>query len=784
MGLLSHFLAERRVQRLKSAQSLDEATLRSLQDELVTHGASVIPALLESLSHGEARPASLAVLERLLSPETADTFVRALGSPNPAIVSGVSRILCESKNCPAVALLPALSQPGVSRNTLETILVARMENLPIERIVSEMDAYSRETQAMLMRAFERSLPEAHCAAILPLTRGEDVRIRASAARILSRFPSPVSEGALRGLLSDANKGVRLEAVNALIARKSTGAVPDLVPLLRDGDFKVQTAAIDALCALADDRAVPLLIAVLTDEVDTARRAAVEVLNAIATPEAIQDLVRALRDQDWWVRVRAADALGTLGGERVVQAVIGLLRDEDDFIRRHAIEVLNAVPNKLAVEPLMESLMDSDWWVRERAIDALGKTRDPRAIDRLARLMTEDPACGAFCARALGAIGHVDALDPLLAAGRSDHEETRNAAIEALKSFPQEGLDAAQKSGITDLIGRSNSPSGGGTHRPMRAHSRPERGEDAPRLATPASPAPVSPSSTPALNMNFANLEAGTTLLDRYRILRAIGRGGFGTVYLAEDQAISEDIILKVLNPQFSADESAERRFVLELKVTRKITHRNVIRIYDFLDLGGARAVSMEYFPGRDLGKLLAEESPLDPARSLRVIAQVCEGLAAAHAVGVVHRDIKPPNILVGMDDETRVVDFGLASAGQQSGSRLTKSGLLIGTPEYMAPEQISSEEVDHRCDIYSVGIVMYEMLTGVRPYTAETPVKVLFRHLEGEATPMASLAPHLPDSLIALTMSTMARHREDRPESAAVLHDRLLEECALLEKAA
>ena len=224
--------------------------------------------------------------------------------------------------------------------------------------------------------------------------------------------------------------------------------------------------------------------------------------------------------------------------------------------------------------------------------------------------------------------------------------------------------------------------------------------------------------------------------------------------------------------------------MLELKVTRKITHRNVIRIYDFLDLGGARAVSMEYFPGRDLGKLLAEESPLDPARSLRVIAQVCEGLAAAHAVGVVHRDIKPPNILVGMDDETRVVDFGLASAGQQSGSRLTKSGLLIGTPEYMAPEQISSEEVDHRCDIYSVGIVMYEMLTGVRPYTAETPVKVLFRHLEGEATPMASLAPHLPDSLIALTMSTMARHREDRPESAAVLHDRLLEECALLEKAA
>jgi serine/threonine-protein kinase len=284
--------------------------------------------------------------------------------------------------------------------------------------------------------------------------------------------------------------------------------------------------------------------------------------------------------------------------------------------------------------------------------------------------------------------------------------------------------------------------------------------------------------------NFSSLTPDTVLLDRYRVIRGVGRGGFGTVYLAEDQAIGEEIILKVLNPQFSADENVERRFVQELKLTRKITHKNVIRIFDFMDLGGAHAVSMEYFPGRDLGKVLAEDAPLPASRSLGILAQVCEGLAAAHAVGVIHRDIKPANILIGRGDETRVVDFGLASAGQQSGSRLTKSGLLIGTPEYMAPEQISSEAVDHRSDLYSVGVLMYEMLTGVKPFTAETPVKVLFLHLEGEAVPAAQLAPRLPKSLLDLVMSTMARNREDRPATAQELHDRIVDELAMLKQAA
>jgi serine/threonine-protein kinase len=139
---------------------------------------------------------------------------------------------------------------------------------------------------------------------------------------------------------------------------------------------------------------------------------------------------------------------------------------------------------------------------------------------------------------------------------------------------------------------------------------------------------------------------------------------------------------------------------------------------------------------------------------------------AAHEIGVVHRDVKPANVLVGKDDGVKIVDFGLASLEQQLGSRLTKSGLLIGTPEYMAPEQISGEKTDHRADLYSLGIVMYETFSGKRPFTAETPVKVLFQHLEAQPTPLRDVAPNIPEAIDQLVARAMAKDPNDRPQTA------------------
>jgi HEAT repeat protein len=789
MNLVKRLKAGRCVRRLKASRSLPPAVLTRVQEDLVKLGPFGLPRVLECLSHGEARGPALEVLTRLLDNEVLPLYLDALGSANPAVVSGVAEVLERSRGYDPAQLIDLLADRTLPKGVLEGILTAQAPRMPPRKLMAVLPGLSKEARGMVFRLLERNADETVLAPMLELLGHEDWWIRLYMVKLLTRYEVDRVAPALVPCLEDPHKSVRLEAVRALRRLEARPWMRDLVGALRDPDLKVQTEVIDAVIELGDTSAVPHLLEVLKDESEYARRAAVEVLNELATTEAVQDLVRALRDEDWWVRVRAADALGALGGERVVDAVLGLLGDEDEFVRRYAVEILNAVPSERAVDALIQALGDRDWWVRERSIDALARTRDLRAVDPLLELMTLDETVVPLCARALGAIGDVRAVEPLRCLAASDNEEVRREAAGALKLLcpgePETG-DPERASEILDAapVGEESEER---IEVPFRVEGRrPGSGSDEaggpPEVAPgplpsrePFPPATPRPDETEPAPTNFRELTPGMELLHRYRVVERIGRGGFGAIYLVEDTAVQDRIIFKILNPHLSEDVAAIRRFVQELKLTRKITHKNVIRIHDLVDLGGAHAVSMEYFPGRDLGKILTEAGKLDPWRALHILEQACEGLAAAHEAGVIHRDIKPGNILVGMDDAVKIVDFGLAWAEQRVGSRLTKSGLLIGTPEYMAPEQIRGEAADHRVDVYSLGIVLYEMVTGRPPYTADTPVKVLFQHLEGEATPMSELSEGVPPGVEALTAAAMAREPDDRVGSAKELARRIRE---------
>jgi serine/threonine-protein kinase len=611
------------------------------------------------------------------------------------------------------------------------------------------------------------------------------------------------------LLRDSSRKVRIEAVHALGALKDPSSVPALCEALRDNDLKVHTAAIDALISINDVSAVPYLIKVLTDESEYARRGAVEVLNEVATQEAIEDLVRALGDEDWWVRVRAADALGTLGGEKVVQAILSLMASTDVFIRRYAVEILYAVPNETAVDELIKALKDEDWWVRERSIDALGKIGDPRAVEPLLEIMSSDPEVQVLCARALGVLCDPRAVGPLCDLFHTENKELNREVREALMSFSKQAdITSENRDRIRGLLGNQRvreehssimpldvrkgklpmDPELGRSRTraplpPRHADSQSGAGRvESPQTAPAASDSKSYPTvqasdlshqgekqQVPAALASGADLDPDTVLVDRYRVLRKIGDGGFGTVYLVRDLEVDDELILKILRPQISVDETMIQRFVHELKYTRQIAHKNVIRIYDFLKLGQVYAISMEYFPGTDLSTILEKEGRMAPARSLFIARQICGGLQAAHAEGIIHRDVKPPNIQVGEGDTVKILDFGLASMMQYAGSRLTKSGILIGTPQYMSPEQITGDQIDARSDIYSLGVMLYEMLSGELPVQGDNAVNILFNHLEGEITPLRERVEDIPEELEQLVMRAMARKAEERPESAAAL---------------
>jgi serine/threonine-protein kinase len=266
---------------------------------------------------------------------------------------------------------------------------------------------------------------------------------------------------------------------------------------------------------------------------------------------------------------------------------------------------------------------------------------------------------------------------------------------------------------------------------------------------------------------------GRVLADRYRILARIGEGGMGTVYLAEHVLLGKRMAVKVLRPEYSHDDELARRFEHEAVAASRIGQENIVDVTDFgRTADGDLYFVMEALEGENLATLARREGALPLRRALGILAQICRALAAAHARGIVHRDLKPENVFLAQredgSDLVKVLDFGISlTGGSPSGSRITRAGSIIGTPEYMAPEQAAATRVDHRCDIYAFGVLAYEILTGSLPFQGDTPIATLIKH-QGEApTPPRRRRPELPLEVEALILKALVKKPEGRPQSMA-----------------
>jgi serine/threonine-protein kinase len=232
--------------------------------------------------------------------------------------------------------------------------------------------------------------------------------------------------------------------------------------------------------------------------------------------------------------------------------------------------------------------------------------------------------------------------------------------------------------------------------------------------------------------------------------------------------------LKFLNPHLAVNSHIIKRFVQELRLARRITHENIIRIYDFVTIGKSYAISMEYFPSYPLAlEMKKRDDGLVNLRRLNLMYDVCSGMSVAHHATIVHRDLKPQNILVNDAGLVKVVDFGLAAAISHDDARLTGSGALMGTPTYMAPEQVQGREVDVRTDIYSLGVIMYEMFTGQPPYQGKDPITILYQHVQGEAVPPRQRNPNLSLELEQIILTSMAVDPENRFQDIDMMRESL-----------
>ena len=262
-----------------------------------------------------------------------------------------------------------------------------------------------------------------------------------------------------------------------------------------------------------------------------------------------------------------------------------------------------------------------------------------------------------------------------------------------------------------------------------------------------------------------SFESGTVLAGRYRIIARLGRGGMGVVYWATDLLLAQPVALKFLPKEAAQDASLLERFRGEVRVARKISHGNVCRVYDIGVVDGVPFISMEYVDGEDLSVLLQRIGRLPVERALQVARNLCSGVAAAHAKGVIHRDLKPANIMMNKRGEITILDFGLAAIAQQ----ISGMEALNGTPAYMAPEQLRGLEVSIRSDVYALGLILYELFTGVRPFEAKTRSELINRQQEANPAKMTEIASDLDPSVEELIRRCLDPEPGGRPESAAAV---------------
>jgi HEAT repeat protein/tRNA A-37 threonylcarbamoyl transferase component Bud32 len=796
MSFLANFRADRLISQIKSSTNILGNEAQRAIAKLKELGSSAIEPTLAALPDADkhATVAFVDVLAALASIKTFPIFAEALIQGSPRVIAGVAWALTSSRGYPPHLLLDALAKPGISKSAILEIINAQRARFSIRELLTAAYAQESNEKTALFRIIGDVVDTAGVPELLGRLQGKDTMARLLILNILGRFNRPDVRTALQTQLADGNKLIRAAALGALAKMDGPIEVERICALLLDPEIEVQNRAVEVLIKARDPQTIRFLVPVLKDENEYARRSAVEVLNEVGDANSVKFLLAAIKDADWWVRSRAGDALGKIGGPKVIDAVLVLARDKDEDIRRAAIEILNQTKDERAIKQLINATRDTDWWVSERAVDALAEIGSVQALPRLQEMLQTAPAKALpVVVRAIGKVGNaasIGLITALLSRGEKDirveaisalgklateeQAEQISAQLQSHVANPDSAVSLAAQRALTEIEVRFSSGVQAlpavdarqtlGAHPSRPQANRPAAGTARTLLLSEKDVAQTlqQAAASTIQRLDIATLQPGDMIEGRYKFIDKIGKGAFGTVLLMEDTVVDERLILKFLNPNVAEDEEVMKRFVHELRYSRKITHPNVIRIYDFLFIQGNYAISMEYFPSHTLGAEIVNEKPVVLKRAVKFGIDICTGMIVAHQVGIVHRDLKPANVLIDDTGLLKIVDFGVAAAQREGDTQLTKTGYVIGSPKYMAPEQILGKKVDERADIYAIGVMLYEMLTGVPPYARGDHMSVMYQHVQGRARLPTEINVTLPPALGELIMKAMAVDKTKR----------------------
>jgi serine/threonine-protein kinase len=578
-------------------------------------------------------------------------------------------------------------------------------------------------------------------------------------------------------LDDSNKVVILEALKTLGRLEIDFDVSVLLPYAETMTGVEYEQLLQIIDKQANAGLVPHLSAYLASKSDEQNDFFARIVAGNADKVNLEKFLRRLMLEEEWVQQQSLASLQKHTSKQLSQVAHELAGHDQEFIRTAAKSLVVNLIGDEDLGKIEQFALNENSQVRERALKSLAKSANRAAISILQKLVNAWPEDTVLALRTVKQLGFDHGLELAFDALASQDANVQRAALDAIdtiagKSSAEDGRDNIIRNlaGIADelkdyareLVTRL-------TEEYDLAYLHVDDKAGAADLQVDAELIAVSTGSTQR-SSPLDLLTPGSVWMDRYHIKQEIGRGAMGRVMLVEDDMVDELLIIKFMLPNLTLDKKSTERFKREVKYARKVSHRNVIRVHDLLIKDDVCAISMEYFESRGLEMILKEPPGFEVREGLKLLYQVASGMAAAHEKGVIHRDLKPSNILIDADGLLKIVDFGIASAGTGSESTLTQTGSIIGSPAYLAPERGVGANADERCDIYSLGVIAYYVLSGRLPYVGK-PMEVIAQHREGGAKTIAEINAAVPAGVSDLVSGMMAVDPDLRPQSMVTVRD-------------
>ncbi len=708
---------------------------------------------------------------------TEELFLKKLDADATDVRSATAEILAQSAQISPSKLFKKLHESNVSKTEIIDILAFQREQLKPELIIVNALKLDKGHAEQLLKLAQDSAQPLDLSAL----RFDSDSIKSPTIKImLLRYFAQIEQaGVARQItkfLTDSNKTIVIEALKALKNLKVSFDASSLLPFVETMSETEREMAIEILRVQANADLVSKLAPWTCGKSEDIREIFIKLLVKHVTQEGLESFFKLLEQQDWYGKEQALKSLQKFGNDKLYNAASGLTGHDNEFVRDQAQQLATLSSDPADLKLLWDNALHENWQIREKAIASVGKSGNRESLGLLKKVIKKYPETAVVALRAVCELGFSKGLEIAFLCLKMPEALVQREAIATIGKLSTK----QHAKTIRDKL-MQNVPK-------MQATVRDTAGEVVNQLTETfelsaldvdqeqyfdtrlikltetqdGTPVAVPVAATQVVQfLNIEELKDGDLWLDRYRIRKEIGRGAMGRVMLAEDEMVGEELILKFMHPELTADGGSRERFLREVKYSRKVSHPNVIRIHDMLFKDNLSAISMEFFESRGIDEFLREKKFYEPKEGLDILIQVSDGMAAAHNQQVIHRDLKPSNILMDDTGLVKIVDFGIASASSQADATLTKTGSIIGTPAYLSPERAKGLEADHRSDIYALGIIAYCMFAGKLPYTGE-PMSLLFQHLEGNAVPLHEVKKSVGARVSLLVQKMMAVELEDR----------------------